>query len=176
MSMTMQEAAKAIGGATTRAYHLTVNRTNRVLVETRKFEDIAMAAADGFEKSYSELLELAEKFTYTVKVLTENNFPSALDGLQKAIQWIREHKDESVDKSFMGNYMYGYSCDIYKSELKIAREKAGLTQQQLAKMFDISLDTVKSWDSGRRKPDKLKERLIIEKLEQIAQTKGKVGK
>lgn len=165
--MTMEDAAKAIGGATTRAYHLTVDRTNRVLTETRKFEDIAMSAADGFEKKYADLLELAEKFAYTVKILTENNFPSALGGLEKGIQWLRDHKEENIDKGFMGYYMYGYSLDIYKSEVRIAREKAGLTQQQFADMFGIPIDTVKSWDIGRRRPDKLKEKLIIEKLEEM---------
>ncbi len=44
------------------------------------------------------------------------------------------------------------------------REKAGLTQQQFADMFGISINTVKSWDCGRRSPDKLKEKLIIEKM------------
>lgn len=68
--------------------------------------------------------------------------------------------------------MYGYSGDIYKSEIKIAREKTGLTQQQFAEMFDISIDTVKSWDCGRRRPDKLKESLIIKELARIAENNG----
>ena len=52
-------------------------------------------------------------------------------------------------------------------DIKEYRQRAGLTQQQFAKLFEIPVDTVKSWDSGRRKPDKLKEKLIIEKLEQM---------
>ena len=52
------------------------------------------------------------------------------------------------------------------------REKAGLTQQQFAEMFGISINTVKSWDCGRRTPDRLKEKLIIEKLESISKTTG----
>lgn len=54
-----------------------------------------------------------------------------------------------------------------KTFIKIAREEAGLTQQQLADLLGIPVDTVKAWDCGRRKPDKLKERLILEKLEQL---------
>lgn len=165
--MTMEEAAKAIGGAITRAHHLTVNKTNKLLIETEKFENIAMAVADGFEKKYADLLDLSEKFIYTVEVLTENNFYSALNGLKTGTQWLREHKEEFVEKGFMGYYMYGYLLDIYKSEIKIAREKAGLTQQQFSDLFNIPIDTVKSWDIGRRRPDELKEKLIIEKLEQI---------
>lgn len=51
--------------------------------------------------------------------------------------------------------------------IKKYREAAGLTQKQFAELFDIPIDTVKAWDCGRRKPDKLKEKLIIEKLEQM---------
>lgn len=162
-----KSAAKAIGGATTRAYHLTVDRTNRILVETKAFADIAMSAADGFDKKNSELLEEAQKFNYTVKILSDNGCQSAIEGLESGIKWLREYKEELVVKDFYRWYMIGFSCDIYRSEMKIAREEAGLTQQQFAEMFDISLDTVKSWDCGRRKPDKLKEKLILKELKSI---------
>lgn len=171
-NLTMEEVAEAIGGAISRAHHLTYERTNRVTIETRKFVDIAMAAADGFDKKYSDLLELAEKFVYTVKILTENDCPSALKGLEMGVQWLRDHKDERVNKSFLGYYERGSMLDIYKSEIRIAREAAGLTQQKFADMFDIPIDTVKSWDIGRRRPDKFKEILIIEKLEEIKKEKG----
>lgn len=52
-------------------------------------------------------------------------------------------------------------------KIKDYRIKAGLTQQQFAKMFGISIDTVKAWDCGRRNPDKLKEKLIIKELERM---------
>ncbi len=57
-------------------------------------------------------------------------------------------------------------------KIKKYRETIGLTQQQFADMFGISIDTVKAWDCGRRKPDKLKEKFIIEKLEQLIKEKG----
>lgn len=168
--MDYKEAAAAIGGAVTRAYHLTGERTNRVLVEARKFEDVAMAAADGFENKYHELFNRASKFIYVVKVLTENECLEALNELENGIHWLNEHQSESIDKEFYGNYMLGYSCDPYKNRIKFYRQAAGLTQQQFAEMFDIPIDTVKAWDCGRRKPDKLKEKLIIEKL-----TEGRNG-
>ncbi len=56
--------------------------------------------------------------------------------------------------------------------IKEYREAAGLTQTQFAELLGISINTVKSWDCGRRKPDKLKERLIIEKLNDIIKTTG----
>lgn len=51
--------------------------------------------------------------------------------------------------------------------IKEYRESAGLTQKQFAELFGISIDTVKAWDCGRRRPDKLKEKLIIKELERI---------
>lgn len=52
-------------------------------------------------------------------------------------------------------------------EIKEHRKSVGLTQKQFSELFEIPLDVVKSWDSGRRKPPKWAEKLIIEKLEQI---------
>lgn len=105
-----------------------------------------------------------------MEILNENNYPSALNGLENGIQWLSEHSKENVDKRFLEFYLYGYICDIYKSEIRIARENAGLTQNQFAKLFDISLSTIKSWDCGRRRPERLKEALIIEKLKAMKKT------
>ena len=55
----------------------------------------------------------------------------------------------------------------YNMTIKDYRQAAGLTQQQLAELFDISIDTVKSWDSGRRKPYKSQEKMIIKELERM---------
>lgn len=54
------------------------------------------------------------------------------------------------------------------SEIEIARKAAGITQQQLADMLGIPIDTVRSWGCGRRRPDRLKEKLILEKLRSIS--------
>lgn len=48
--------------------------------------------------------------------------------------------------------------------IKEHRQAAGLTQQQFAELFDIPIDTVKAWDSGRRKPPEWAEKLIIKDL------------
>ena len=54
--------------------------------------------------------------------------------------------------------------------IKEARISAGLTQAQFSKMFEIPIDVVKSWDTGRRKPPTWAEKLIIEKLNKISET------
>lgn len=49
--------------------------------------------------------------------------------------------------------------------IKEYRQAAGLTQEEFSKLFDIPLDTVKNWDSGRRRPKDWAEKLIIKELE-----------
>lgn len=51
--------------------------------------------------------------------------------------------------------------------IKECRQATGLTQQQFAKLFDISLDTVKSWDCGRRRPTAFQEKMITRELERM---------
>lgn len=51
--------------------------------------------------------------------------------------------------------------------IKEYRLAAGLTQEEFSILFEIPIDTVKNWDSGRRKPPEWAEKLIIEKLERI---------
>lgn len=55
--------------------------------------------------------------------------------------------------------------------IKEARIAAGLTQEQLSKLLEIPIDTVKSWESGRRKPPAWAKKLLLEKLNRMA--KGK---
>lgn len=51
--------------------------------------------------------------------------------------------------------------------IKEYRESVGLTQKEFSEIFEIPIDTVKSWDCGRRKPTKSQERLIIKELERM---------
>lgn len=48
--------------------------------------------------------------------------------------------------------------------IKEARIEAGFTQKKFSETFEIPLDTVKNWETGRRKPPEWAEKLIIEKL------------
>lgn len=50
--------------------------------------------------------------------------------------------------------------------IRECRKSAGLTQEELSKLFNpqIPIDTIKNWDSGRRKPTEWAEKLIIEKI------------
>lgn len=59
-----------------------------------------------------------------------------------------------------------------QSEIKEKRQQAGLTQKEFSDLFEIPLDTVKNWDSGRRKPQEWAKKLIIEKLDKIIKSRG----
>lgn len=52
-------------------------------------------------------------------------------------------------------------------QIKEYRMAAGLTQEKFSELFEIPIDTVKNWDSGRRKPPKWAEKLIIKELERM---------
>lgn len=52
-------------------------------------------------------------------------------------------------------------------EIKEYRQAAGLTQKQFSELFEIPIDVVKSWDSGRRTPPEWTKKLIIKELERM---------
>ena len=51
--------------------------------------------------------------------------------------------------------------------IKEHRLAVGLTQKQFSELFEIPIDVVKSWDSGRRRPPGWAEKLIIKVLERM---------
>ncbi|MDO5399025.1 MAG: helix-turn-helix domain-containing protein [bacterium] len=58
--------------------------------------------------------------------------------------------------------------NVPENKIKNARQKAGLTQKAMSELFGIPKRTIENWDMGLRKPPHWAERLLIEKLEQIA--------
>ncbi len=59
---------------------------------------------------------------------------------------------------------------MVENKIKNARTASGMTQKQFSELFEIPIDVVKSWDSGRRKPPEWAEKLIIEKLNMLKET------
>lgn len=53
-------------------------------------------------------------------------------------------------------------------KIKEARQKAGLTQKEMAEMLEIPKRTIEDWERGASKPPEYVEKLIIEKLYSIA--------
>lgn len=57
------------------------------------------------------------------------------------------------------------------NKIKDARTRAGLTQQQMSDRLGIPKRTIENWEGEKRQCPEWAERLILEKLEQIASEK-----
>ena len=57
--------------------------------------------------------------------------------------------------------------------IKEARKRAGLTQKQMSELLGIPRRTIEDWDRCINTPPKWVERLLLEKLEQIAKEREK---
>jgi DNA-binding transcriptional regulator YiaG len=55
--------------------------------------------------------------------------------------------------------------------IKDARLRSGLTQQQMSDRLGIPKRTIENWEGGQRSCPEWAEKLIIEKLEQMASEK-----
>lgn len=53
---------------------------------------------------------------------------------------------------------------IISDRLKEKRKERGWTQKDLAEQTNLSLDTIKSWESGRRSPDRISLKKLCLKL------------
>ena len=52
----------------------------------------------------------------------------------------------------------------FQDELKTAREKAGITQEECAALLDHSVSTIAKWEAGAFEPSKLTQKAVIEAL------------
>ena len=59
------------------------------------------------------------------------------------------------------------------SELKEARQNAGLTQKAMAEMLKIPIRTISDWERGLRTPPEYVKLLVIEKLQSLSDIKNK---
>lgn len=55
--------------------------------------------------------------------------------------------------------------------IKVARNEAGLTQQQMSDTIGIPRRTIEDWERGARKCPDWAERLIVAELKRIAESK-----
>jgi DNA-binding transcriptional regulator YiaG len=55
--------------------------------------------------------------------------------------------------------------------IKEARKAAKLTQKQMSDLFEIPQRTIEAWEAGKRTPPPYVEKLIVDKLENIAKEK-----
>lgn len=61
-------------------------------------------------------------------------------------------------------------------KIKDARLNAGLTQKAMSDLLEIPLRTIENWEGGKSKPPIYVEKLIIEKLDNIAKERFNMKK
>ena len=73
---------------------------------------------------------------------------------KKTLERIRHGLEEVAEKKSKGSLLKGAKkVKIQIPDVKAIREKTGLTQERFARNFGWSVDTVRSWEQGRRIPD-----------------------
>ena len=55
----------------------------------------------------------------------------------------------------------------FAKKLKNARAEVGISQQKMSDLLGIPKRTIEEWETGRRKPPKWVERLVIEEVKRI---------
>lgn len=61
-----------------------------------------------------------------------------------------------------------------ENRIKTARKSSGLTQVEMSNKYGIPLDTIKSWDSGRSRPQEWVENLLVEKMEETKMEENRI--
>lgn len=72
-------------------------------------------------------------------------------------------EDEKKCVELMGKYIRAGKL----LSIKDYRIASGMTQEEFSDLFEIPIDTVKNWDSGRREPPIWAKKLIIKELERM---------
>lgn len=83
----------------------------------------------------------------------------------EANYYMEQFPEEDAKKcvELMGEYIQAGKL----LSIKDYRIAVGMTQEEFSDLFEIPIDTVKSWDSGRREPPIWAKKLIIKELERM---------
>lgn len=108
--------------------------------------------------------QVISKLTHIIKTGLESTTKNDLIVLDFFYPYLPDEEAENLKTFISERYDY-VEAD---NGIKTARLKAGLkTQREFAEQFDIPLDVIKSWESGRRTPPAWAEKLLLEKLDSM---------
>lgn len=108
--------------------------------------------------------QVISKLTHIIKTGLESTTKNDLLVLDFFYPYLPDDEAENLRTFISERYDYVEADNGIKS----ARLKAGLkTQREFAEQFDIPLDVIKSWESGRRTPPAWAEKLLLEKLDSM---------
>jgi putative transcriptional regulator len=75
--------------------------------------------------------------------MSKKAFNTIKDGLEDAIAFAKGDESKGIERR----------VKIEHIDIRALRRKLGLTQKQFAKIFGVSLATLRNWEQGRRKPE-----------------------
>jgi putative transcriptional regulator len=75
--------------------------------------------------------------------MTKKAFNAIREGLEDAIAYAKGDKPKGEK----------HKVRIEEIDVRTLRNKLGLTQKQFAKLFGVSLATLRNWEQGRRRPE-----------------------
>ena len=78
---------------------------------------------------------------------------SVLRGVKQALAYARGDKRGSVERVVKVPAVVVRSARAKPPDVRAARRKLGMTQKDFAHSFGVSLDTLRNWEQGRRRPE-----------------------
>lgn len=75
--------------------------------------------------------------------MTKKALNAIREGLEDAIAYTKGDKSKGEE----------HKVRIEEIDVRTLRNKLGLTQKQFAKLFGVSLATLRNWEQGRRRPE-----------------------
>jgi len=75
--------------------------------------------------------------------MTKKAFNAIREGLEDAIAYASGDKSKGEK----------HKVKIEEIDVRTLRNRLGLTQKQFAKLFGVSLATLRNWEQGRRRPE-----------------------
>ena len=75
--------------------------------------------------------------------MSKGAFESIKAGLEDALAYARGDKSRGI----------GHEIEVPPVNVRAVRTKLGLSQPKFARMFRVSVATVRNWEQGRRRPE-----------------------
>ena len=81
-------------------------------------------------------------------------------GIMKGIEQATEHLEGKANGSKTTRLSFTPNIVVRPGDIKALRKKLELSQQELALLLDVGVDTVRKWEQGRNKPEGPSRRML----------------
>ena len=81
-------------------------------------------------------------------------------GIMKGIEQATEHLEGKANGSKTTRLSFMPNITVRPTDIKTLRKRLGLSQQELAMLLDVGIDTVRKWEQGRNTPEGPSRRML----------------